>query len=57
MPGLGFEVSALRVARRGRGIPTINFTPKLVAWNRGYVGFYLHYNLVWFCMELKVESL
>jgi hypothetical protein len=39
MLGLGFEVSALRVGRRGKGIPTTNFTPKSVAYNRGCWGF------------------
>lgn len=29
---LGFEVSALRVGRRGKGILTTNFTPKSVAY-------------------------
>lgn len=57
MLGLGFEVSALRAGRKGKGIPTTNFTPKSVAYNRGYMGFYLHCNLAWFCMDLQVEEL
>lgn len=57
MLGLGFKVSALRVGRRGKGILTTNFTPKSVAYNRGYVGLYLHCNLVWFGVDLQVEEL
>lgn len=42
---LGFEVSALRVGRRGKGILTTNFTPKSVAYvalSTLYSGLVLH---------------
>lgn len=39
MLGLSFEVSALRVGRRGKGIPTTNFTPSWVPGREDMWGF------------------
>jgi hypothetical protein len=53
MLGLGFEVSAFGMRRRGKGILTANFFPQFGCWEQGECGFFNpYYNLFWLQIEV-----